>query len=208
MVLEAITNHNLIIGGTMASRSSSNKMEYPLYPRDQFNAFLNSCVKHQKMSPPLNDSDIEKLQDLIFNNYGYLYKRDLYKRFFEEYGYELKTEQENLTAIFHESDIVETLDGTLFCRKYVNKNKGLHPVYGFTPHEKKKYDDARRKHGKSKNIFLRSSFKIGNRDTVAIKVHASCISWSLVASYGDFFFISINIFFFVKLKKIIVKFQN
>ena len=106
---------------------------------------VSSRVKQdcRKMSPPpLEDSDIENLLDLIFDNYGYLHKRDLYKRFFQEYGYELEMEQENLTAIFCESDIVETSDGALFCRKYVKKNKGLLPVYGFTPDEKKKYDDA------------------------------------------------------------------
>ena len=136
--------------GTKASSSSSNKIEYPLYPRDKFNAFLDSCVQENCQK---KDSDIEKLQDLIFNDYGYLYKRDLYKRFYEEYGYKLEIDQENLTAIFRESDIVETSDGTLFCRKYVKKNKGLLPVYWFTPDEKKKYDDSRKKHGKSKYIY-------------------------------------------------------
>ena len=140
---------------------------YPLYPRDQFNAFLNSCVQQQscrKVSSPLKDSDIEKVQELIFKNYGYLCKRDLYDRFFQEYGYELKLDQENLSAILTKSDIVETSDGKLFCRKYVRKNKGIDPVYSFSPVEKKKYDDSRRKHGKSKSRIEKYFFSFDFRE--------------------------------------------
>ena len=74
----------------------------------------------------------------------------MYKRFYEEYGYKLEIDQENLTAIFRESDIVETSDGTLFCRKYVKKTKGLLPVYWFTPDEKKKFGEGQKGTGVSR----------------------------------------------------------